>query len=194
MDNRARINLAAFYMKYQNLQVTQTNAQCLCNITDNAADADIRGFEVEGEFLLTDGLVLSGGLTYLDTEYIDFVDSLGRDASGNFLQRTPDYQFNVSVDYETDLGDWQDGLRAHLGYSHQGKMFWAPENTNFEDAYGTLDGRLSVTPNGGDLTVSLWGRNLTDKLYRTNIIAFFGDEVSRLSAPRTYGASVAVKF
>lgn len=194
MDNRARLNLAAFYMKYQNLQVTQTNAQCLCNITDNAADADIRGFEVEGEFLLTDGLVLSGGLTYLDTEYIDFVDSLGRDASGNFLQRTPDYQFNVSVDYETDLGDWQDGLRAHLGYSHQGKMFWAPENTNFEDAYGTLDGRLSVTPNGGDLTVSLWGRNLTDKLYRTNIIAFFGDEVSRLSAPRTYGASVAVKF
>lgn len=194
MDNRARLNLAAFYMKYQNLQVTQTNQDCLCNITDNAADANIRGIEAEAEFLVTEGLILSGGLTYLDTEYVDFIDSLGRDASGNFLQRTPEYQFNVSVDYETDLGEWRDGLKVHLGYSHQGKLFWAPENTNFEDAYGTLDGRLSVTPNDGDLTVSLWGRNLTDELYRTNIIAFFGDEVSRLGAPRTYGASVAVKF
>lgn len=194
LDNRARLNLAGFYMKYQNLQVTQTNADCLCNITDNAADAEILGFEAEAEFLVTDGLILSGGLTWLDTEYIDFTDSLGRDSSGNFLQRTPDYQFNISADYETDLGSWQDGLKIHAGYSHQGKMFWAPENVNFEESYGTLDGRVSVTPNQGDLVFSVWARNLTDELYRTNVIAFFGDEVSRLGPPRTYGASVAVKF
>ncbi len=194
LNNRARLNVAAFYMKYKNLQVTQTNADCLCNITDNAADADIKGIELEGEVLLAKGLTLSGGLTYLDTEYIDFTDSVGRDSSGNFLQRTPEYQFNIAADYETDLGEWKDGFKAHVSYSHQGKLFWAPENVNFEDAYGTLNGRLSVTPNEGALTVSLWGRNLTDELYRTNVIAFFGDEMSRLSAPRTYGASVAVKF
>ena len=39
-----------------------------------------------------------------------------------------------------------------------------------------------------------WGRNLTNKVYRTNVIAFFGDEASRLGAPRTYGAEVAFKF
>ncbi|RKQ72196.1 iron complex outermembrane receptor protein [Litorimonas taeanensis] len=193
-NNRARLNVAAFFMKYKDLQVTQTNADCLCNITDNAADADIKGIELEGEFVVAEGLTLSGGLTYLDTEYIDFVDSLGRDSSGNFLQRTPEYQFNVSANYETDLGEWRNGFKANVSYSHQGKLFWAPENVNYEDAYGTLNGRVSITPNEGDLTVSLWGRNLTDKLYRTNVIAFFGDEISRLAAPRTYGASVAVKF
>ena len=73
-------------------------------------------------------------------------------------------------------------------------MFWAPENVNFEESYAILNGRVSVTPNDGDFTVSAWARNLTDELYRVNVIAFFGDEVSRLAAPRTYGVSAAVKF
>ena len=42
--------------------------------------------------------------------------------------------------------------------------------------------------------VATWGRNLTDKLYRTNAIAFFGDETSRLGAPRTYGAEISINF
>jgi len=193
-NRRARLNLAAFYMKYKNLQVTQTNQDCLCNITDNAADANIKGVEAEVEVLLFDGLKLSGGVTYLDTEYVEFIDSLRRDASGNFLQRTPEYQWNVAADFETDLGDWVNGFRTHVGYSRQGQMFWAPENVNFEAPYGTLDARVSISPDDGNTTLSVWGRNLTNEFYRTNIIAFFGDEVSRLGAPRTYGVAVAFKF
>ena len=34
-----RLNADVFYMDYKDLQVTQTNAACLCNITDNAASA-----------------------------------------------------------------------------------------------------------------------------------------------------------
>ena len=49
-DNRFRVNADVFYMDYTNLQVTQTNAACLCNITDNAASAEITG--VEAEFLV----------------------------------------------------------------------------------------------------------------------------------------------
>ena len=193
-NRRARLNLAAFYMKYKNLQVTQTNQDCLCNITDNAADANIKGIEAELQAVLFDGFSVSGGFTYLDTEYVEFIDSLGRDTSGNFLQRTPEYQWNVSAEYETDIGNWVNGFKARVGYSRQGKLFWGPENQAFEPAYGTLDARVAITPNEGDLTVSLWGRNLTNKLYRTNVIPFFGDEVSRLGSPRTYGVAVGVKF
>ena len=46
-DNRFRVNADVFYMDYTNLQVTQTNAACLCNITDNAASAEIKGVEAE---------------------------------------------------------------------------------------------------------------------------------------------------
>jgi len=73
-------------------------------------------------------------------------------------------------------------------------MFWAPENLNFEEDYGLLDGRISFTPNDGDWVFSIYGRNIVNELYRTNVIPFFGDEVSQLGAPRTYGADLSVRF
>lgn len=192
-DRRARLNIAAFKMRYKNLQVTQTSAICLCNITDNAADATIKGIEAEAQVLVTSGLRLNGALTLLDTEYLEFTDSVGNVNDGKFLQRTPRYQFNVGANYTTDIGSWIDGLSASLNYTHQGKLSWNPEASANEPAYGLLSGRLTISPTP-DLSFSVWGRNLTDELYRTNVIAFFGDEASRLGAPRTYGAEVSVRF
>lgn len=193
-NRRARLNIATFLMRYKDLQVTQTSAACLCNITDNAADAQIKGVEAEASVAVTRRLSLYGGLTVLDTEYIDFTDSVGNVNDGKFLQRTPRYQFNVGGDFTTDLGNWTNGLRAHVNYNRQGKLSWNPEASATESGYGLLDARVSITPNDGDLVFSVWGRNLADKLYRTNVIAFFGDEVSRLGAPRTYGAELSVRF
>lgn len=193
-DNRARLNVAAFMMSYQDLQVTQTDDGCLCNITDNAADADISGIEAELQLALTDNLLVWGGATFLETEYVDFIDSTGLDASGNQLQRTPDSQFNIGGELTFDAGSWTDAMSARLNYSYHGEMFWAPDNAQIEEAYGLLDGRLTLTPPNADWSVSIWGKNLTDELYRTNIIAFFGDEVSRLGTPRTYGVELSVDF
>lgn len=192
-NRRARLNIAAFSMRYKNLQVTQTSQVCLCNITDNAADAKIKGVEAEATVALFSGLSLNGGLTLLDTKYIKFTDSVGNVNDGKFLQRTPKYQYNVGASYTTDLGSWKDGFSANVNYNRQGKLSWNPEGSANEPGYGLLDARVSVSPNP-DLTFSVWGRNLTDKLYRVNAIAFFGDEASRLGAPRTYGAEIAVKF
>jgi len=194
LDRRARLNLAAFMMDYQDLQVTQTDDGCLCNITDNAADAEIMGIEAEFQFAATDRLMLWAGATILETEYFDFVDSTGLDASGNQLQRTPETQFNVGAELTLDMGSWRDALSIRANYNYQGEMFWAPDNAQTEEAYGVFSGRVTLTPPDQDWTVSLWGKNLTDEIYRTNIIAFFGDEVSRLGAPRTYGIELSTTF
>jgi len=187
LDNRARVNLAAFFMEYQDLQVTQTDDGCLCNITDNAADAEITGFEGEFQLQATDQLFLFGAVTVLDTEYLEFIDSNGLDASGNQLQRTPEYQYNFGGELTLDAGSWRDALNARLTYSYKGDMFWSPENIQMEEGYGLLNARLSLDPQDKPWSISIWGRNITDELYRTNIIAFLGDEVSRLGAPATYG-------
>ena len=193
-DNRARLNLALFMLDYNDLQVTQTDDGCLCNITDNAADAEIMGIEAEFQAALTESLRVWGGVTYLDTEYIAFVDSNGLDNSGNFLQRTPEYQFNIGAELTTDLGPWRDALNMRVTYNRQGEMFWAPDNLQTEDAFGLLDAYVSITPPDYPVRLAAFGKNLTDELYRTNIIAFFGDEVSRLGAPRTYGVELSLDF
>ena len=194
LDRRARLNMAVFSMDYQDLQVTQTDDGCLCNITDNAADAEITGAELEMTFAVTNRLTVWGGATFLETEYIDFIDGTGLDASGNKLQRTPESQFNVGAELVLDVGQFTDALSIRANYSHQGDMFWSPENAQVEEAFGLLNGRIAFAPQDANWSVSLWGRNITDELYRTNVIAFFGDEVSRLGAPRTYGVEFSMDF
>ncbi|MFC3052599.1 TonB-dependent receptor [Kordiimonas pumila] len=194
LDGRARLNTAAFTMDYKNLQVTQTDDGCLCNITDNAADAKIKGIETELQFVATDFLYIWAAGTILDTEYKDFIDSNGLVNTGNKLQRTPNYQFNIGAEVTTDFMDMPDALQIRANYSQQGKLYWLPDNFQYEDSYGLLDARITLHPADSNWSFSIWGKNLTDKLYRTNIIAFLGDEVSTLGTPRTYGIELSLDF
>jgi iron complex outermembrane receptor protein len=201
LDRRLRLNAAMFKMDYKDLQVTQTNAACLCNLTDNAASANIQGIEAELEFLATDSLRLLLGGSFVDTEYKDFLESAINpatgsrlDSSGNRLQRTPERQLSVGIDYTTGLGVWRDALKFSLNYNWQSQLFWATDNLAKEPSYGLLDARVQLAPKDAAWALSLWGKNLDDELYRVNIIHFFGEEVSQFGAPRTYGLDLTWKF
>jgi len=201
LDRRMRLNASVFKMDYKNLQVTQTNAACLCNLTDNAASADIKGIEAELEFLATDALRFSLGGSYVDTEYVDFLESAINpstgtrlDSSGNRLQRTPETQLSGGIDYTTNFGGWSDALKFSLNYTWQSDLFWATDNIAREKSYGLLDARIQLSPKDADWSVGLWGKNLSDELYRVNVISFFGEEVSQFGPPRTFGLDIVWKF
>ncbi len=191
---RVRLNAAGFFMDYTDLQVEQTNQDCLCNLTENAADAEILGVEAELTIAASDRLLINLSGSLLDTEYVDFLEASGVDSSGNSLQRTPESQFSISVDYTMNVGQWGDALNLYLGYNWQEKLPWQPANLNTEDSYGLLNGRVTLAPEGASWAVSVWGKNITDELYRTNIIPFFGEEVSRYGPPATYGLEVRYAF
>jgi iron complex outermembrane recepter protein len=193
-ERRARLNVAVFHMKYKNMQVTQTNAGCLCNITDNAASSTIKGAELEFQVKPVRELLIWGGGSYLDATYNRYIDSTGVNNEGHTLQRTPIFQVNVGAELTLDVGDWEDALTARLEYNITGRQSWLPDNLNVEKAYGLLDGRIAFKVPDRDWTVAVWGRNLTDELYRTNIIAFFGDEVSTFGSPRTFGVELTTRF
>ncbi|PLS69823.1 TonB-dependent receptor, partial [Salmonella enterica] len=69
-----------------------------------------------------------------------------------------------------------------------------PDNTNFEPGYGLLDARIGLGRADERWAVTLWAKNLTNKLYRTSVIPFLGDEASLYGAPRTYGVRLSGKF
>jgi iron complex outermembrane receptor protein len=202
-DDRFRVNAAVFMMDYENLQVTQTNANCLCNITDNAASAEIKGIEAELLFAVTDTLRLNLAGSYVDATYEDFLESATipntnppqrLDSSGNTLQRTPDTQITGGVDYTMNVGSWGEALNFRVSYTWQSEMYWATDNIATEDSYGLIDARIGLAPEGEPWEVALWGKNLDDELFRVNIIPFFGEEVSQFGAPRTYGIDFTWNF
>ncbi len=201
LDRRIRLNADVFFMDYKNLQVTQTNAACLCNLTDNAASADIKGLEAEFTFAATDSLRLSLAGSYVDATYKDFIESainpvtgMNLVSTGNRLQRTPETQVSAGVDFTTGFGQFADALTFSLNYSYQSDLLWATDNIAKEKAYGLLDARIALAPNDSKWSAALYGKNVTDELYRVNIIHFFGEEVSQFGAPRTYGLDFTYKF
>jgi iron complex outermembrane receptor protein len=187
-DRRVRFNADIFYMDYTDLQVVQTNAVCLCNQTDNAASAKIKGIEAELDFMPVESLMLSLSGSYVDAKYDDFIESSGLDSSGNRLQRTPDTQISAGIDYRIGMVDF------NVNYSWQSDMFWATDNIAKEPSYGLVDGRIAIGPEDRTWSVAVWAKNLTDELYRVNVIPFFGDEVSQFGPPRTYGIDLTLRY
>jgi iron complex outermembrane receptor protein len=187
-DRRVRFNADIFYMDYTDLQVVQTNAVCLCNQTDNAASAKIEGIEAELDFMPVESLMLSLSGSYVDAKYDDFIESSGLDSSGNRLQRTPDTQISAGIDYRIGMVDF------NVNYSWQSDMFWATDNIAKEPSYGLVDGRIAIGPEDRTWSVAVWAKNLTDELYRVNVIPFFGDEVSQFGPPRTYGIDLTLRY
>jgi len=194
MDGRMRLNATTFYMDYKDLQVQQTNQDCLCNITDNASNAEIKGVELELQWAMGGGLIMFAGGSFLKTEYIDFIENSGQVSSGNVLQRTPESQVNVGFDWSFGSGRFADAFSLNASYYWQDKLYWQPSNENTEDAYSLINARLSYEQPGSNWMASVWIKNLTDELYRTNIIPFFGEEVSQYGAPQTYGVDFRINF
>lgn len=193
-DNRVRFNLAAFYTDFKDLQVELLDDVNLTLVVANAADATIKGVEAEFQAKPHDYVTFFASGSYLDAEYKNYIDPLrGIDYSGNQIQRTPEYQFNVGANFEMPVTASLN-LVGNADYGYQAKMFYGPDNTNLEPGYGLLDLRAGIAAADGSWSLQFYGRNMTDKLYRVSIIPFAGDEFSAFGTPRTYGVKFASSF
>jgi iron complex outermembrane receptor protein len=192
-DGRVRANVAIFHTDFDDLQVEQLDDAGLTLIIDNAASATIDGVELEVLFRPLSALQLWLSGSYLDSEYQDFIDSAGNDLSGNQLARTPEFMFAGGVDYNVALTPVLT-LDARVEYQWQDDMPWLVENTVYEASYGLLDARVALGSRNDGWEVALFGKNLTDELYRVDAIPFLGDVFSRFGAPRSYGVQFSKSF
>ncbi|SMF61910.1 TonB-dependent receptor [Allosphingosinicella indica] len=193
-DRRLRLNVAAFRLDFKDLQVEQLDDVRLTTVVANAADAKIQGIELETQLVVTEGLSLFASGSVLDAKYKEYIDrARNLNFTGNQLLRTPDYQYTVGADYRVEVGE-NYAIKAHVDYTYQDNFFYGPDNTNFEPGYGLLDARIGFGDSEDRWSVTLYGKNLTNKLYRVSVIPFLGDESSLYGPPRTYGVRFASKF
>ncbi|MET0987646.1 MAG: TonB-dependent receptor, partial [Steroidobacteraceae bacterium] len=216
LDNRLRVNAAAYYYDFDKLQVVVSRGPS----TDllNAAKAEIKGVDVEVEASLMENLTLRFGAALMDTEYTEFETgnlcstrlpdghTVGLECSpkGNELTRSPDQTFNLGLFYRQPVSFGF--LGANLDYKWTDDFFWEIDNRLKESSYGLLNGQISWQSSDEHWGVSLWGRNITDEEYSmfsvsqascgascaTNPFGI-GDQYSP-AAPRTYGVDLSFKF
>jgi len=207
-DNRIRLNAAVFYTDYTDLQILQllveedapfgTGGQL---ITQNAADAEIEGVELEFTIIPFDNLTIQGSYTHLDTEFANFFTPAGfrppdlgagttTDRAGNPLRNAPDNAYNVLVRYDMEVAGGSLSLQADfrhkdIAYQDPDVFEWAavPE-------YDVVDLRATYLWPSGNIETTLWVRNAADEEYFLHNWPLQGSGQATPAPPRTYGLTV----
>lgn len=189
LDNHLRVNASVFYVDYTDLQLFRLDE----SLRLETFNADAKIFGVEGEFVVVPaaGVEFGGNLAYLDTKVK--TTSIGLYAD-NALPRSPKWQYNIYGSFSFDAPGGT--VTARGDYSWTDDYFHEIQNSpvSLINSYGLLDARLTYALEEQGIDISVWGKNLTNKDYRSHVIEFLGVGFSLFGAPRTYGLTVSWKM
>ncbi|MFM7028250.1 MAG: TonB-dependent receptor [Chakrabartia sp.] len=213
LDNRLILNLAAFYDRHKDIQLSIFTAQgAASSVVRNAASARIQGIEVEAIARPTDALTINASLATLSAKYLSYVDA-GEDVADNrAFPHTPKFTASLGVDWRVLEGNWGK-LNLNGDVNHVSAYFTFPyalttPTASDQNAYNTrskgrtivnLRAALSDFDLGGVKTeISAWVRNVTKEHNPSNFIdfgpGFGGITLGYFPDPRTYGLTFGVRF
>ena len=209
-ERRLRLNLALFYSDYNNMQVpaygTGTGSAAAFESLKNAAQAEIYGFDADARLAVTHDLTFTAGLEALHSTYKSFpnaevgipLPSGGNlvapgDVTGNHTILSPAFTGFISVDWRlpTSAAD----LTASATYAYNSGWYADPDNRLKQPAFNQVSARLTWKIIQDRLSLSIWGRNLTNEVYAE----WLSDttrttDVYTPSPPRTFGFTLDSKF
>jgi iron complex outermembrane receptor protein len=203
LNNTLRLNLAAFTTEYDNYQANLNDLVGGAIVTRliNAGSVSTKGVEMDFLYKVSSRLTVSGAAAHIKARIEQFNCPPGAaascDVNGKPLPFSPDWRTNLRVNYKMPIvGDWIADLGAD--YSYQSKVLFdigqAPDA--WQPAYGIVNAAVSFTNSDAGWSVTLSGKNLTDKSYSTNLInggGFFARYVPR-DDRRYFGISVRKNF
>jgi len=207
-ERRLQINASVFYDDYKDQQFlvnrpsTDSAADALALVVANAADSTISGVEVEFTALPLDNLTLTGGASWLDTEYDQF-DSYNpatkelEDLSDRKFQNVPDWTASLAAIYDWQLGDGS-SLRLRGDMYYKGEIYYANDyacscfDRLHTDGFTTYNAGITYITTDAKWEFSVFGRNLSDKRVINGGFGVdaFGTTTAAYTPPRTYYASI----
>jgi len=193
LDDRLEITTAFFRYWYTDLQVFDivNEAGSLPNNQLLAADADVRGVELEfntrpfsGVYPPMDGFFVRAGIAWLDTEFRHFRvkkrtrPGSGRsggnngqfDYTGNPLIAAPKWKFSGTVNWEIPIAHYG-SIVPQYSFSYRSQVALDPTAHDLlsQPAYWLHNARLAYRTPDQHIEIAAWVRNLTDKVYYSDI-------------------------
>lgn len=212
-NRRLRFNATAYHAIHKDVQVSsfQAGAGGAVATTENAGKARYNGVELEVNAVLVDGFTTYATFGYVDRKYKEFV--VFNQATGKFVDIADIAKFGYSASTTASAGAQYEfppfsfgKLAARLDYNYTSKRYFGsnPLTAPFIEQIkaaprGLLDARLTLSDislGNGSASLSLWGRNITNKKYRMVGIDFgqLGFAGNIYGEPATYGADLTLKF
>jgi outer membrane receptor protein involved in Fe transport len=177
LDGAAELNFAAFYTKYDDLQVSIFDGTLGFNV-GNAGAATTMGLEMDGRMALSENIMMTGALAFLDFEFTDFENGQcyqGQtenknpatglcDYKGMTNQYVADYSGNLTFVYTTMVSKDIE-FRGGADFVFTG-AFNSSQNldpSQEQDAYIKANLRVSLADVTAGWDVALLVKNATDE-------------------------------
>ena len=194
LNRQLIVNAAAFYSRYDGIQLTYQISSS--PVTQNAGNAQIKGFELETQSRFGQHFTLTGNLGYMDA-YYTYINPAAVAYTGSQLPKTPRLKLYLSPDAHTTLADGST-LRLAIDYSYTTHMFNDVQNTALLERpdVGMMNVSTSIVSPSGKLTFTVGGSNLTDKRYVTTGQPQIAGGVvyGTYNAPREWYATLGMKY
>jgi iron complex outermembrane receptor protein len=200
MDGLVTYDVAAYYIDWKDIQVSEVDATGAFPFTSNAGGARVYGLEGQVEIHPAEGLIVNLNGSYQNAQLtedqpaIPGNPNIGHD--GDRIPNVPRFQGSLSVEYTHPLtGDLDGTLAADIGYRGSTDTqlnTTSPFNVPLA-SYTLVNLRASIS---NELwTGTVFARNLTDERAQIDAISSTQDPLARLTVrPRTLGVSVTRKF
>lgn len=209
LDRALRLNVSAFFNDFKSLQVPVLacpDSPCAARL--NAANAEVKGFEVEAALNLDGGLLIDASLSYLDFAYTDALDPLaffpanpGGIVAGD-PGGAPEWKWSIGAQYAIDLGG-SGTLTPRFDAYYQADQFTGAavvgttRTLSFIPSYTIANARLTYRSEDEDWSLALEVTNLFDKYYFNSVFDLSGIGLSRRAnpaAPREWAVTVRRQF
>jgi iron complex outermembrane receptor protein len=198
-DRRLQLNAAAFLTHYDGIQLNVQEG--ISPTTQNAGNAVIKGFELEGQAFLGGGLSISGTAGYQDAYYtktlvgtLSPTEALPLDTP---LPKTPKFKFSISPQYEYVLPN-QAKIRLIADFTHTSKLSNDITNTLLLRRPSTdmLNMSIQYVAPGDKYQLIFGGTNITNDRYLTTGQAQLagGQIYGTYNPPVQWYASLRMKF
>jgi iron complex outermembrane receptor protein len=175
-EQRLRANLALYHSNYKDIQrtISVIESGSLITAVQNAASAKINGVELEVTARPVSPLRLSAFTAYTDPKYDSYngLNAVGMpvNLAGNAFPNVSRWQAGIAGTYT--LNDSLGALDTTVDSSFRSTVDYVPDDhtpasqsSTIQGSYGLLNARMSQQISKWNMTVSLWGKNVTNRHY-----------------------------
>ncbi len=203
-DQRLRANLSVFDYDIEDFQVLEFTGVRFQ--TFNVPNARSQGAELELLAVPTDGLQVSLGYTYADSEYPSNCDDNDPNAPPNVSSLCGAQFTNAPLNVVTGAISYDGVISDNLAWFANVNARWEDERRtstqpglplDFQEQNTKVNARIGLGSLSGSWAVELWGNNITDKQTRNvtfNTPLRIGSRGAFLEAPRTYGVTLRTQL
>jgi outer membrane receptor protein involved in Fe transport len=218
-DRQVSLDAALFDYEYKDKQVRGKLADPIFGALEaliNVPKSRIYGAEADLTVQPIHALVLSADVTYLKSKIVQYtgVNFLGQpnfNSAGDPLPFTPQWSGSLNLDYRFSTGHGTPFVGVSVSarseqdatMSAQRLNYFSTPNTFLRAGvpcvycvagYATTDARLGYESEDGRWKVMLWGKNLFDRYYWTNVIAGYDGTARIAGMPATYGVTLGYRI